>query len=86
MINCHTMSKAKIAITVDESLLSNIDALVRSGRYPNRSRAFEVAAEAELVRVKRTRLAKACLELDTGEERMLAEEGLAADAAAWPAY
>ena len=80
------MSKAKIAITVDESLLSNIDALVRAGRYANRSRAFEAAAEAELVRVKRTRLAKACLELDTGEERMFAEEGLAADAAAWPAY
>ena len=86
MIYCHTMSKAKIAITVDETLLSNIDALVRAGRYPNRSRAFEAAAEAELVRVKRTRLAQACLQLDTDEERTLAEEGFAADAAAWPAY
>lgn len=86
MIDCHTMSKAKIAITVDETVLSNIDSLVSAGRYPNRSRAFEAAAESELVRVKRTRLALACLELDTGEERKLAEEGLAADAAAWPAY
>ena len=80
------MSKAKIAITVDETLVANIDALVRAGRYPNRSRAFEAAAEAELVRVKRTRLAQACLELDAGAERTLADEGLAADAAAWPAY
>ena len=86
MINCHTMSKAKIAITVDDSLLANIDGLVRAGRYANRSRAFEAAAVAELVRVKRTRLAQACLELDAAAERTLAEEGLAADAAAWPAY
>ena len=41
---------------------------------------------AELARVKRTRLAQACLELDAAAERTLAEEGLAADAAAWPAY
>ena len=41
---------------------------------------------AELVRVKRTRLAQACLELDAAAERTLAEEGLASDAAAWPAY
>ena len=80
------MSKAKIAITVDEMLVANIDALVLAGRYPNRSRAFEAAAEAELLRVKRTRLAQACLELDAGEERTLAEEEFAADAAAWPAY
>ena len=80
------MSKAKIAITVDETLVANIDALVRAGRYPNRSRAFEAAAEAELARVKRTRLAQACLELDAAAERTLADEGLAADAAAWPAY
>lgn len=86
MIDYHTMSKAKIAITVDETVLSNIDSLVRAGRYPNRSRAFEAAAEAELVRVKRTRLAQACLKVDAAEERILAEEGLTADAAAWPAY
>ena len=80
------MAKAKIAITVDENVLANVDSLVRAGRYPNRSRAFEAAAEAELVRVKRTRLAQACLKVDAAEERTLAEEGLAADAAAWPEY
>jgi len=33
-----------------------------------------------------TRLAKACARLDVDEERALAEEGLARDAAAWPEY
>ena len=46
MINYHTMAKSKIAITVDEKVLANVDSLVRAGRYPNRSRGFEAAAEA----------------------------------------
>lgn len=40
------MAKSKIAITVDEKVLANVDSLVRAGRYPNRSRAFEAAADA----------------------------------------
>lgn len=80
------MSKSKIAITVDSSVLTSIDSLVAAGRYPNRSQAFEDAAAAELARVKHTRLAQACVDLDPAEERAMAEEGLSADAAAWPAY
>ena len=34
--------------------------------------------------LSRQRLAKACDQLDPAEERALAEEGLAADTAAWP--
>jgi Arc/MetJ-type ribon-helix-helix transcriptional regulator len=82
----HTMSKSKIAITVESEVLKGLDALVRAGRYANRSRAFEAAAAAELDRAHHTRLAKACLALDPAEERAMAEEGLSADAASWPAY
>ena len=82
----HTMSKAKIAITVDSGVLDALDALVRAGRYANRSRAFEAAVAAELDRAHHTRLAKACLALDPAEERAMAEEGLSDDAASWPAY
>jgi metal-responsive CopG/Arc/MetJ family transcriptional regulator len=82
----HTMPKTKIAITIDEAVLAGLDALVKRGRYPNRSRAFEAAAQAELARTRRTRLAEACAELYPAEERALADEGLAADTAAWPAY
>ena len=80
------MSKAKIAITIDSIVLADIDALVRAGRFPNRSRAFERAAEAELERVHRTRLATECLNLDPAEERAMADEGLRDDTAGWPAY
>jgi metal-responsive CopG/Arc/MetJ family transcriptional regulator len=80
------MSKSKIAITIDTTVLSDLDALVQGGRYPNRSRAFEAAAQAELARAHRTRLATECMKLDAAEERALADEGLAVDTAAWPAY
>ena len=80
------MSKSKIAITVDSVVLADLDALVRSGRFPNRSRAFERAAEAELARVRRTSLAAACLDLDRAEERAMADDGLRDDTASWPAY
>jgi metal-responsive CopG/Arc/MetJ family transcriptional regulator len=80
------MPKAKIAITVDSGMLDALDALVRAGRYTNRSRAFEAAVAAELDRAHHTRLANACLSLDSAEERAMAEEGLSDDAANWPAY
>ena len=82
----HTMSKAKIAITVESSVVDGLDALVRAGRYPNRSQAFEAAATAELDRARRTSLAKACAQLDPAEERAMAEEGLAGDTENWPVY
>ncbi|MFI5243708.1 MAG: CopG family transcriptional regulator [Gemmatimonadales bacterium] len=80
------MPKSKIAITVESVVLDGLDALVRAGRYANRSRAFEAAAVCELDRAHRSRLARACLDLDPAEEQAMAEEGLSADAASWPAY
>ena len=82
----HTMSKSKIAITIEESVLAGLDALVTAGRFTNRSRAFEAAAAAEIARSNHTRLARACADLDPAEERAMAEEGLSADTADWPAY
>ena len=82
----HTMSKSKIAITIEAEVLDGLDALVRAGRYANRSRALEAAAVAEIDRANHTRLARACMDLDPAEERAMAEEGLSADTADWPAY
>ena len=39
------MSKAKIAITVDEQALAEIDRLVSEGMFPNRSQAIEEAVQ-----------------------------------------
>ncbi len=80
------MPKTKIAVTIETNLLDELDALVHAARYPNRSQAIEAAVAAQLRRVRRTRLAAACARLDPAEERALAEEGLAADLADWPAY
>ncbi|HEU4632181.1 MAG TPA: ribbon-helix-helix domain-containing protein [Gemmatimonadaceae bacterium] len=80
------MPKTKIAVTLDTALLDELDALVRQARFPNRSQAIEAAVAQQLDRIRRTRLAEACRQLDPAEERALAEEGLAADLADWPEY
>lgn len=80
------MPKAKIAITIDENALAQVDALVRAGRFASRSAAVAAAVEAQLARLRHTRLADACSLLDLDEERAMAEEGMADTLAGWPAY
>jgi Arc/MetJ-type ribon-helix-helix transcriptional regulator len=80
------MPKLKVAITLEQQLLDQVDALVASREYPNRSQAIEAALAEALARRARTRLAAECAKLDPAEERALAEEGLGAEAAAWPEY
>jgi Arc/MetJ-type ribon-helix-helix transcriptional regulator len=69
------MGKAKIAITLDEEALAEIDRLVSDGVFPNRSQAIEEAVQARLSRFHRSRLARECAKLDRSEEQALAEEG-----------
>ncbi len=80
------MKKAKIAITLKETTVARLDALVREAVYPNRSQAIEAAVEDTLSRRDRRRLATECAKLDPTLEQALAEEGMAAEAAEWPAY
>jgi Arc/MetJ-type ribon-helix-helix transcriptional regulator len=79
------MGRAKIAITVDEQALAEIDRLVRQGVFPNRSKAIEDALHDRIARFHRTRLAVECAKLDRSEERALANEGLAGETE-WPEY
>jgi metal-responsive CopG/Arc/MetJ family transcriptional regulator len=80
------MPKTKVAVTLDERLLDQLDALVREAHFPNRSQAIEAAVEEKLARLTRTRLARECSKLDPDEERALAEEGLSEELAEWPEY
>ena len=80
------MSRAKIAITLDASLLARVDALVQEGAFPNRSQALEEAVRDKLARLDGTRLARECAKLDPAFERALADKGLAEDTGEWPAY
>ena len=78
------LMRTKIAITLDQSLLTRLDRLVRERRFPNRSRALQEALEDKLQRVDRSRLARECAKLDPRFEQQLADEGLDLDQ--WPEY
>lgn len=80
------MAKTKVAITMDTTLLTALDALVDQSVFPNRSQAIQEAVEEKLRRLERTRLARECAKLDPAEEQALAEEGLGADLESWPDY
>ena len=79
------MARAKIAITVDEHALQELDRLVRDGVYPNRSKAIEAAVQERIERFRRSRLARECAKLDKSEEQALANEGYAGESE-WPEY
>ncbi|HEV2722745.1 MAG TPA: ribbon-helix-helix domain-containing protein [Thermoanaerobaculia bacterium] len=79
------MARAKIAITVDEDALAEVDRLVRAGVFPNRSQAVESALKERLERLRHSRLAREAAKLDAAEEQALAEEGFAGEGE-WPEY
>ena len=80
------MRTAKIAITMEESLVSQVDRLVSSHVYPSRSRAIQEAVTDKLNRLDRRRLARECAKLDPEFEQALAEEGIGSEGAEWPEY
>lgn len=80
------MAKAKIAITLDRTVLHQLDQLVEDKRFANRSQAIEAAVIETLQQVKRTRLIEALKDIDPVEEAAFAEEGLLAEVASWPDY
>ena len=80
------MSTSKVAITMDRTLLEEVDRLVREQVFPNRSRAIQAAVAEKLKRLEGTRLARECAKLDPAMESTLADEGLSADLEAWPDY
>ena len=80
------MSRTKIAITVREDYLHEIDMLVSRKVFPNRSRAIEQAIGDKLERHRRDRLAEECARLEPQDEQAMAEEGLSAEFGSWPEY
>jgi metal-responsive CopG/Arc/MetJ family transcriptional regulator len=80
------VSTVKIAITIDQELLTRLDQLVKDKHFPNRSRAVQDAVRDKLQRLKRGRLARECAKLDPKTEKTLAEEGMTIDFVQWPEY
>jgi metal-responsive CopG/Arc/MetJ family transcriptional regulator len=80
------MAASKIAITMEEKLVKQLDELVKSRVFPNRSKAIQEAVEEKLKRMEKTRLAQECAKLDTKYEQMLADEGFSPELEEWPEY
>ena len=80
------MSKAKLAISLDEKTLHEVDSLVARHLFPNRSRIIEEAIQEKLARMNHQRLARECALLDPAFEQALAEEGVGEELAQWPEY
>ncbi|MFZ0240445.1 MAG: ribbon-helix-helix domain-containing protein [Desulfobacterales bacterium] len=80
------MAASKIAITIDDNLLKQLDLMVKSRLFPNRSKAIQEAVADKLKRLERNRLAEECAKLDPEYERNMAEEGFSMGIDEWPAY
>ena len=80
------MAKTKVAVTLESTLLDELDDLVAAHQFPSRSGAIEAAVSEQLARLARTRLVREVAKLDAKEEKALAEEGMGAELGAWPEY
>jgi metal-responsive CopG/Arc/MetJ family transcriptional regulator len=80
------MAASKIAITIDDNLLKQLDLMVESRVFPNRSKAIQEAIADKLKRLERTRLAQECAKLDPDYEQNMAEEGFSMEIDEWPEY
>jgi len=80
------MLTTKIAITLDEEIVEQLDQWVREGKYPTRSKAIQGAMKKRMARWRKTRLIEEAVKLNPKEEMVLAEESLAAGNEIWPKY
>ena len=80
------MAHAKIAVSINDRLLVELDDLVRERVFENRSQAIRVAVGEKLERLRRSRLARECAKLDPASEKALAEEGMSIEVDGWPDY
>ena len=80
------MSTAKVAISIEKNILNQLDRLVSSRVFPNRSKAIQEAVKEKLSRINRSRLARECSKLNPNFEQAIAEEGLSTEVKQWPEY
>ena len=80
------MARTKVAVTLDEDTLAEVDRLVDQHVYPSRSQAIQEAVREKLDRIHGSRLAEECSKLDPAFEKALAEEGISDELDQWPEY
>lgn len=80
------MRASKVAVTIDQDLLREIDRWVSAGEFPSRSRVVqEGLARLRAERERHPSLLAELAKLDVVEERHLADEWLAGEAH-WPRF
>ena len=79
------MNVAKIAISIEPSLLKQVDALVSRKLIRSRSEMYKVAVSEQIARLDDDALSRGS-KLDPAEEQTFAEKGLFTDLTEWPAY
>ena len=80
------MTTAKIAITIEEDMLSRLDLLVKTHFFPNRSKAIQEAVSEKLNKIESNRLEIECSKLNPAFEQALADEGISSEIEEWPKY
>lgn len=80
------MHSAEVAVTIDSSLLIQLDQLVAQRVFADRSQAIQAALREKLARIDRNRLFEECAKLNPLDEQRLAEEGIGSELESWPAY
>ena len=80
------MGKEKIAITLDEHFIGELDRLVEKRVFQSRSQAIQEAVSEKLLRMKHTRLAEESAKLEPAHEKAVSEEGFTEDIKQWPEY
>lgn len=68
------MAKERIAITLDQEFVGELDRLVSQRVFQSRSQAIQEAVSEKLRRMKRSRLAQECAKLQPAFEKAMAEE------------
>jgi Arc/MetJ-type ribon-helix-helix transcriptional regulator len=79
------MSRSKVAVTLEQDTLEEIDRWVRQGQFPSRSRAIQTALVEMTARRKRRRLIEELAKLDRKQEQALADSSFSGDTS-WPEY
>ena len=80
------MSIAKVTVSIDADLLKKVDYLVKSGVFPNRSQAIQIAVQEKVAKIDQNRLERECAKLDKIEEQTMADFGLASEVSEWQVY
>lgn len=80
------MHSAEVAVTIDSSLLVEIDQLVAQRVFVDRSQAIQAALREKLARMDRARFIEECAKLNPLDEQRFAEEGIGSELESWPTY